>query len=145
MSQKSQGKRQELQDVDILDRPSKRLTEPVPQEKAGPTSPALWFLGRRLARANWPSVPMGTFHFAENLRRKLLIYGAGFWADPWNQGVRLWKECLLSRGSDDYESRLDAFGVYFIRCMAGGDIAPKGWAPWKHGALRSSETTRVSR
>ena len=39
--------RQELQDFDSLGRLiEKRLTEPDPlEEKAGPTSPALWFLG----------------------------------------------------------------------------------------------------
>jgi hypothetical protein len=48
------------------------------------------------------NVPTGTFHFAEKFRRKLLILGAGFWAEPWNQGVRLWKECLLSRTLNAY-------------------------------------------
>ena len=48
------------------------------------------------------SVPTGTFHFAENFWRKLLILRAGSWAEQWNQGVRLWKKCLLSRGSNVY-------------------------------------------
>jgi hypothetical protein len=48
------------------------------------------------------NVPTGTFHFAENFRRKLLIPGAGFWGDQWNQGVRLRKECLLSRTLNAY-------------------------------------------
>ncbi len=55
-------------------------------------------------------------HPPENLRRKLLIARAGFGAEQWMQGVRLWKECLLSRGSDDYESRLDRRVMYFLRC-----------------------------
>src|ERR1700693_976118 len=54
------------------------------------------------APENWRNVPVGTFKNGENLWRKLLIPGAGFWTDQWNQGVRLWKECLLSRGSDAY-------------------------------------------
>jgi hypothetical protein len=42
------------------------------------------------------NVPTGTFHFAKNFRPKLLIPGAEFWMNQWNQGVRLWKKCLLS-------------------------------------------------
>jgi hypothetical protein len=64
------------------------------------------------------NVPMGTFHFAENLWRKLLISRAGFGAEQWMQGVRLWKECLLSRGSTAHESRLDGGVMYFLRGMA---------------------------
>jgi hypothetical protein len=48
------------------------------------------------------NVPTGTFHFAENLRRKLLILRERFWARQWNQRIRLWKEYRLSRGSDVY-------------------------------------------
>ena len=48
------------------------------------------------------NVPTGTFRFAEEFSCKLLILRAGFWTDQWNQGIRLWKKCLLSRGSTAY-------------------------------------------
>jgi hypothetical protein len=51
---------------------------------------------------NSHNVPTGTFRFAEKFFCKLLILRAAFWAEQWNQGVRLWKKCLLSRTSDVY-------------------------------------------
>jgi hypothetical protein len=48
------------------------------------------------------NVPAGTFKNGKNLRRKLLIPGAGFLASQWIQGDSLWKKCLLSRTSDVY-------------------------------------------
>ena len=64
------------------------------------------------------NVPTGTFHFAENFRRKLLIPRLAFGSDQSIQRVRLWKKCLLSRGSNAYESRLDTRGMYFLRYVA---------------------------
>jgi hypothetical protein len=69
---------------------------------------------------NRRNVPTGTFHFAENLRRKSLILGAGFWGDLWNHWVRLWKKRLLSRTSNAYESRLDRRLTYFLWYVAEG-------------------------
>ena len=66
------------------------------------------------------NVPTGTFHFAENFRCKSLIPRRAFWAEQWIQGVRLWKECPLSRGFSAYLSRLDRRGVYFIRYAGTG-------------------------
>ena len=40
---------------------------------------------------------------------------AGFLASQWIQEDRLWRECLLSRTSDVYFSRLDRHATYFIR------------------------------
>ena len=59
----------------------------------------------------FPHVPTGTFQIAENLRRKLLILRAGSCVGQWMQGVRLRRECLLSRMSVDYESGLDRLGL----------------------------------
>jgi len=68
---------------------------------------------------NCSYVPTGTFQNGENLRRKVLILRVRFWTDQWNQGVRLWKKCLLSRTPDAYYSGLDSRVMYFIR-YAGG-------------------------
>jgi hypothetical protein len=48
------------------------------------------------------NVPAGTFKNGKNLRRKLLIPGAGFSASQWIQGDSLWKKCLLSRTLNVY-------------------------------------------
>jgi hypothetical protein len=52
---------------------------------------------------------------AKTFRCKSLILRAGFLTSQWIQGDKLWKKCLLSRGSNVYFSRLDKRAAYFIR------------------------------